>query len=79
MKCDFQNWNYYCWFYFSSNTLSTLCYNLAKDPNIQEKIYEEICSALDENGGILDHETTTKFEYMEAAIEEDLRLYPPGN
>ena len=32
---------------------------------------------MDENGGILDHETTTKFEYMEAAIEEDLRLFPP--
>ena len=61
----------------SSNTMTTLCYNLATNPKIQDTIYEEIQSVLDETDGVIDHETINKMEYLEAAIEEDLRMFPP--
>ena len=61
----------------SSNTMTTLCYNFATNPKIQEAIYEEIQSVLDETDGVIDHDTINKMEYLEAAIEEDLRMFPP--
>ena len=61
----------------SSNTLSTLCYNLAKNPEVQDKVYEEICKVTEENDGLISHETTSQMSYLEATIEEDLRIHPP--
>eukprot|EP00093_Oithona_nana_P005061 05061.XXX_189702_191147_1 [CDS] Oithona nana genome sequencing. len=61
----------------TSNTLSTLCYNLAKNPEVQEKVYEEISRVTEENDGLINHETTNQMPYLEATIEEDLRIHPP--
>ena len=47
----------------SSNTMSTLSYNLAMNPKIQDTIYEEIKSVLKESDGVIDHETINKIEY----------------
>ena len=47
------------------------------NPQKQDTIYEEIQSVLEETDGIIDHETIHKMEYLEAAIEEDLRAFPP--
>ena len=35
------------WMPLGANTMTTLCFNLAKHPEIQEKIYQELCSVLD--------------------------------
>ena len=32
---------------------------------------------MEDSNEIFNHETTSKLEYMEAAIEENLRMYPP--
>ena len=61
----------------SSNTLSTLCYNLANNPEVQEKVYKEISRVTEENDGLINHETTNQMPYLEATIEEDLRIHPP--
>ncbi len=61
----------------SSNTMSTLSYNLAMNPDVQEKIYEEIVSVAEANDGVIDHETIGQMVYLEAAVDENLRLCPP--
>lgn len=61
----------------SSNTMSTLSYHLAMNTQVQDKIYAEICSVMENHNGNIDHESTNEMVYMEAAIEENLRLCPP--
>lgn len=61
----------------SSNTMSTLCYNLAMNPDVQDKIVEEISQVLEEHNGRIDHETIGHMPYLEAAVDENLRLCPP--
>ena len=60
----------------TSNCLTTVCFNLAQNPNIQEKLYNEIteCLATHEN---VDHNSITELQYLEAVINENLRMYPP--
>lgn len=56
----------------TSNCLTTLCYNLALNPAIQNKIREEV-SSLDK----IDHDSIQDLPYLTAAINENLRMYPP--
>ena len=45
----------------SSNTMSTLCYNLAVNEEVQEKLYQEICSVIEGKSRVrilYDHFTT---------------------
>ena len=44
---------------------------------VQEKVYEEISRVTEENDGLINHETTNQMPYLEATIEEDLRIHPP--
>ena len=46
------------------------------NPDIQEKIYEEICDTISMEDSI-DHENINQLIYLEAAIEENLRMFPP--
>lgn len=61
----------------TSNTMTTLLYNLAMNPDVQEKLYGEIKEVLEEHDGRVDHETIGELKYLEAAIQEDLRLLGP--
>ena len=61
----------------TANTLSTLTYNLAKYPEAQQTIYEEISEVMENNGGVIDHETINQMEYLDAALQENLRLNGP--
>jgi len=55
-------------------TLSHFCYFIAKNPDIQQILYQEI-----EKLEKLDDESLAESKYLNAVIAETLRLAPPGN
>ena len=44
---------------------------------MQERLYDEIQEVLEQQSGRLDHETINDLTYLEAAINENLRLNGP--
>ena len=62
----------------SSNTLGLVCYHLATDPDVQEKLQKEIDSVWDDESQMPSYETVNELPYLDMAICETLRLYPPG-
>ncbi|XP_077520524.1 cytochrome P450 3A14-like [Amblyomma americanum] len=61
-----------------ATSLSYLSFTLAKYPDVQEKVRQEIenCASKD---GKLDYETVVKkLSYLEQVMNETYRLYPPG-
>lgn len=63
----------------TTNNLSTIAYNLTQYPDIQQRLYEEIQSTLEKHGGKLDHDTISDMVFMDAIIQENLRLNGPVN
>lgn len=61
----------------TSNTLSTFAYNMTKYPNIQQQVYEEIRRVVDNNNGNIDHETICEMQFLDAVLDENLRLNGP--
>ena len=61
----------------TSNTLSTLCYNLARYPNVLNTLLEEVDEITDKFDGVVDHETIADMEYLEAVVMENLRMHTP--
>lgn len=59
----------------SSGILWTL-YELGRNPDIQEKAYEEICSIFKDSNRLPTKEDLTEMKYLESIIKEGLRLYP---
>jgi cytochrome P450 len=51
-------------------------YELGRQPAIAERLYEEIDATLD--GARIGFEHLPRFPYLEAFLEETLRLYPPA-
>lgn len=62
----------------SSLTLSLLCYLAAKYPEIQQKMRDEVEEILKKYGTIYSYEAINDMIYLEQAIKEALRLFPPG-
>jgi cytochrome P450 len=60
----------------TANALSFLFFLLAKNPQVQEKAYQEITSVNLESEDILPE--ILKLKYVQQCIEETLRLYPPA-
>lgn len=60
----------------TANALSFLFFLLAKNPQVQEKAYQEITSVNLESEDILPE--ILKLKYVQKCIEETLRLYPPA-
>ncbi len=73
----------------TATTLTLAVYSLALNPDVQEKLYDEIQSVLKklesepENEGkstleMISHEVLSRFEYLNAVVNETLRLYAPA-
>ncbi|MCF6347390.1 MAG: cytochrome P450 [Flavobacteriaceae bacterium] len=60
----------------TSNALSFMLLLLAKHPDIQEKIYQELSNINIHNGDIMQY--VLQLQYTKQCIEETMRLYPPG-
>lgn len=64
-------------FHTSSTALAFAVYELARHQGIQERVREEIVSAKEGNGGVIDYDLLNSLTYLEAVINETLRMYPP--
>ena len=72
-----QSWLFLLAGYETTSTGITFClYELALNPDIQERLYEELQTALDSNNNF-DYEELLKLPFLDAVISEALRLYPP--
>lgn len=63
----------------TTSGISFCLYNLAKYPDIQQRVLKEICSEIDgseADDGVLSQQHLNKFRYLELVIKESLRLYP---
>ncbi|CAN7949287.1 unnamed protein product [Ixodes pacificus] len=58
-------------------TLTWTAYSLALHPECQEKVIEEIDNAVKQNG--VTYDSLKDMPYLEAAINETLRLYTPDS
>ena len=52
-------------------------YALMENPDIQEDLFKEISDCLDETGGKPDSDAINALPYLDARVNESLRLYPP--
>lgn len=60
----------------SSTLMSFLTYEIAINPHIQEKLQNEIDKVLEDTNGQPSYETVNGMVYMNATINETLRMYP---
>ena len=71
----------------TTNTITMTCYNLALHPEIQDKLYHEIEDVLkklatetntEDPFELVTLETLSRFEYLNAVIDEAMRIHPPS-
>jgi cytochrome P450 len=62
----------------TSITSMFLLHEIAKNPKVQDKLFAELCGAL-ENGEDLDTNNIQKLSYAKNCMKETLRMYPVGN
>ena len=56
----------------TASLLSFVTYNLACNPDVQERLRQEV-----EDAGDLNYDSLTKLHYLDAVINETLRVFPP--
>ena len=61
----------------TASLLTYASYSLAVHPEIQTKLRKEILEAKKKNNGVLDYDTLMSLPYLDAVINETLRMYPP--
>ena len=54
-----------------------MSYCLAKNPEVQEKLIQEVDQVVEASDGKIDQESIREMPYLEACIKETLRLLPP--
>ncbi len=61
----------------TGQTMSYLCYELARNQDIQDKLRQEIDDAIEANDGKLpDYQATIYMQYLEMVFQETLRRHP---
>jgi len=60
----------------TANTLGSMMYFFATNPDLQDKVYEEMIENLDDDDNVT-YETTKEMHYLEAFTMETLRMKPP--
>ena len=53
----------------TSNTLTTLCLNLAKHPQVLDSLLEEVDEVIERFDGVVNHETINDMPYLDACIK----------
>jgi cytochrome P450 family 9 len=61
----------------TSTAMSFITHEIATNPDVQKKLQREIDDALKESNGEVTYEIINRLEYLNAVINEGLRLYPP--
>ena len=61
----------------TASLLTYVSHSLAVHPEIQAKLRQEILEAKNQNNGVLDYDTLMSLPYLDAVINETLRMYPP--
>lgn len=59
----------------SSTTLTFCMYELAKNPEIQKRVHDEIDSVLKEHNGKITYDSITDMKYLEACIDGKMLLF----
>lgn len=62
----------------TSSLLTFMTYSLAINPQVQKKLRSEICEAVARDSGELKYETLMTLPYLDAVVNESLRMYPPA-
>ena len=62
----------------SATTLGLVCYHLATNPDVQDKLVEEIDSNWTDEEKMPTYETVRELPYLDMVMSETLRLCPPG-
>jgi len=68
---------YVAGFETSSATMSYCLFEIAKNPDIQRKLHQEIDAVLAKHDGKLTYESINDLKYLECCLDETLRKYPP--
>ena len=61
----------------TANCLAFTTFLLAKYPDVQERLYREIVEIYGAKGELKFDDKTMQTEYLDAVINESLRMYPP--
>ncbi|XP_057367188.1 cytochrome P450 3A14-like [Daphnia carinata] len=60
----------------TATTLTNTCFQLAKNPDVQEALYDSIVAKMEDYDDV-SHEMVQDMPYLEMVIQEVLRFYPP--
>ncbi|GBM27679.1 Cytochrome P450 3A13 [Araneus ventricosus] len=62
----------------AASTLSFTTYMLALHPDVQEKVHSDLIKVLKERNGELTYDALQSVKYLDHAISESMRLFPPA-
>nr|QZM07460.1 cytochrome P450 monooxygenase CYP9EK5 [Lasioderma serricorne] len=62
----------------TATTMSFMALDLAKNPDVQERLQEEIDEVLESTRGNVTYDDVMKMKYLDQVISETLRMWTPG-